>query len=116
MSYAVATKPFSGPEQCSSSEHWDWETNACAPGLCPAGEHLDASGNCAEGAAPASTSSSSSDNENLPIGPPDYGSSGGGGGATTADVSVGSGGSMAMLAVGLLAVGGIGYWFFRRVS
>lgn len=52
MSYVVfRQKPFSGPEDCASGEHYDWETSSCQPGLCPPGSAPDASGNCSQEAA-----------------------------------------------------------------
>jgi hypothetical protein len=44
MSYYVLGQEV--PASCGPNEHFDWETNRCAPGLCPPGSKIGASGNC----------------------------------------------------------------------
>lgn len=113
MSYAVASrKPFSGPEDCSSTEHWDAESGSCQAGLCPPGEVLDASGNCNEpGAAAAATPSESTSSSSTPVPAPS--SSGGGSPVYVDDTGTSGGLSATTIAVGFAALAGLTYWIIR---
>lgn len=116
MSYYVAStsKPFSGPEWCKSDEHWDWENERCAPGLCPPGSHYDANVGCIEDG-PAEPSSEPSEE---PSSPSSGGGSSGGGsrsGAYYASAPSSGMGAGPILA-GLVTLGVIGWWFYGRVG